>query len=934
MKNPLLKAFHLNCSLLFLLQAVGSIFAQDIPLQGQVSLHNSQYKTGQIQYVDQAYVSADFATAANSNAQGEFSILFRGLPGGSSVGISVEKAGLEVVNQRELLDVVIPRREKLRIYLAPRGSLAKAQTELYDINLRSITRRYDRYIERLKNNQEKALAELETDMGRKIADRWEAERLLKEQLDATTNRLPKVTQELARVNLDFAAEYYRRAYEAFRRGELDSVILILEAQDLDVGNNLAAIERAKQDLSLIQQSITDNEAAIKTKLEALSLKIKVLEFTFQYQKAIQALQIQAKVLSRLKPRSQELGDLYGKLAANYWNQGAYDSCLLYRKKSLAIFSLDSQAEKEQANQYDRLAGIYIVMGEPDSAIMVHNKAAQVKRKLYPPSHSKMANSYYVKSSILMEMGKLDSAIFYQRAALKIQQQQDSLDLRAIAKGFSQLGLQFIDKNQADSSLKYQRKSLMLRKQVHPDSHPEFGSVYNDLSISFRILKQYDSALFYIRESISLNNHILAPDHPETANSLSNLGQLYADFNQYDSALFYYRKSNKIFEETLSPSNAIICKNYQDLGRSYMVLRQFDSAYVYLKKAQSIGEGIWEPNHFKRAIIYDDLGLLFSTTKSLDSAKFYYEQSLEIAVKNSDERPMELIVSYNNLSKFYGDQRKFDSGMVYMRKSVALMEKTFGRSHPRTYDMYQNFAVNFFHIGKYDSAAIYLNYIYPNRKALHGENSPAMFPIYQLWGIVLDRLGKLDSALIFSRVSLNILENIQPVDSLEMANTHNRIGLIFRKKMRYDSAYLHLRQAAIYRSAALGAQHPIVGTDYYWVGITAYQNKALDSAAHYFLKAESLWKPALPQTKANFAFLNYWRAKMYLDQEQIEAGLDSFEQAFQLAATAIPPDHRLHKQLKELGVDMYAQRVASLKAADPDSKLAQAEARLKELRALP
>ena len=89
---------------------------------------------------------------------------FVGLASGTALKIEAEKAGLEVVNTRELEEVVIGRKFPLRIYVAEKGKLAQAQTELYQISKEALFARRDALIARLRGEKaqsEAAVAELQ-----------------------------------------------------------------------------------------------------------------------------------------------------------------------------------------------------------------------------------------------------------------------------------------------------------------------------------------------------------------------------------------------------------------------------------------------------------------------------------------------------------------------------------------------------------------------------------------------------------------------------------------------------------------------------------------------------------------------------------------------------------------------------------------------------
>ena len=124
------------------LLAIG-LHAQQIELKGQVSIHNSKYNTGSVQYVSDAYVSAPLTKPSNSDSQGRFQLGFVGLDPGTSITLDVEKSGLEVVNRYDLQDVVIGRKTPLRVFVTNKGNLANAQTELYNVSRKALFAKKD-----------------------------------------------------------------------------------------------------------------------------------------------------------------------------------------------------------------------------------------------------------------------------------------------------------------------------------------------------------------------------------------------------------------------------------------------------------------------------------------------------------------------------------------------------------------------------------------------------------------------------------------------------------------------------------------------------------------------------------------------------------------------------------------------------------------------
>lgn len=253
--------------LLLLLVRVQPALAQQIDLHGQISIHNSRYETGKIEYVQDAFVQAPFAGSTNSDSEGLFLLTFQGIKRGAPIRLSVEKTGLEIVNQGDIDSVILGRLLPLQIYLAPEGKLAQAQVDLFEISESALLQRHNDQIALLQASTAKSdslIQELEQKLNREIADAKEAEELLNRQLFEIQRRLPSIAKELAQVNLDFVSDMYLEAYEYLKMGEVELAITALDEAVLN-----AEAKQSKERLDLYQLALDSLDSARTLNLAAL-----------------------------------------------------------------------------------------------------------------------------------------------------------------------------------------------------------------------------------------------------------------------------------------------------------------------------------------------------------------------------------------------------------------------------------------------------------------------------------------------------------------------------------------------------------------------------------------------------------------------------------------------------------------------------------------
>lgn len=276
-------------------------FSQQINLTGQVSIHNSRYETGEIEYVQDAFIQAPFAGGTNSDSEGLFRLTFQGITAGETIRLRVEKDGLEIINRKEMNEVVLGRLQPVQIYLAPKGKLAQAQVELYNISRGALLQRHNQQIALLRkaNAQSDSLIQaLQQKLNTEISNRFEAEELLNQQLQDVQRRLPEMARKLATVNLDFVSDMYREAYEYLSKGKIELAIETLDEAVLDEEARLI-VERItiyRTGLDSLELAEELNLSALSTLVQSQVLQARILaeeekheEAAERYQEALQNL---------------------------------------------------------------------------------------------------------------------------------------------------------------------------------------------------------------------------------------------------------------------------------------------------------------------------------------------------------------------------------------------------------------------------------------------------------------------------------------------------------------------------------------------------------------------------------------------------------------------------------------------------------------------
>ncbi|MFM9947696.1 MAG: hypothetical protein ACKV1O_07135 [Saprospiraceae bacterium] len=235
--------------LAFLL-SLHSLFAQqDIALPGLVVEQNSKYKTGAIHHLDKVSIqSIPSCGPAISNSEGCFKLVFSDYRGGSSIKIFAQKAGYEVVNQKELDNAaILGRYEPLKIVMCKAGELANKQVKYYQIGVEAIEKSYHNKIALLdKEGKEKEtlVQSLRERHQVLLTEKTSILYYLEKDKAEALAQVHTFSERFAEVNLDDADSLYVAAYEAYIDKRIEDVYRILDLQVLEQN-----IEKAKAEIA-------------------------------------------------------------------------------------------------------------------------------------------------------------------------------------------------------------------------------------------------------------------------------------------------------------------------------------------------------------------------------------------------------------------------------------------------------------------------------------------------------------------------------------------------------------------------------------------------------------------------------------------------------------------------------------------------------------
>lgn len=573
---------------------------------------------------------------ATDNA-GMFNLVFSNKKAGDRIIISkIEKPGYEIVNKREVENWIIASAadNRTKIIMCPDGQIATNTAKYYDISLEAVTNGYNKKVKELQKQlaeakiDAKTFGELAQEMGKKFNEQQ--------------NQLEELADKFARENFDDCSAIQQKAFSAFKNGDIDGAIAILEGLNseaeiakahyqLQKSNNMAEeAQRMKiQADSMIQQNIAKlmfqarlyvanfqfDEASKSLEMAVMADTLQVdnlidyanfLRNQQQYQKAMVFFNIayrQSNLLDNKIKIKLQMGELL--IAQNRFKEA----------EEALLFAMDKNEEfRGQSINYDwnrveilaTLATNYTSMYELTKSDSLFSLVLKTFEGLLEEDRSDAV--CYKWMTVLNNYAILKRALLDGNGYMN--NTRRSLDICNRLRGgrgyenqlsinYGNMGTAFSDMGMLDSSLFYYNKEMAILKKMaalNRQRHiPDLACNYLNTAICLFFLGKVDSAIYLAQQCVAIRDSLAFVD-PYTYNPLlgityNNLGYFYYTKGNSDMAVKQYIRAKDIYVQlaNIYPKvyNVELARIEQNLGDTYYANKLYEMAETEYEKAMQI-----------------------------------------------------------------------------------------------------------------------------------------------------------------------------------------------------------------------------------------------------------------------------------------------------------------------------------------------------------
>ncbi len=683
--------------------------AQSMSLPGSVVIQNSEYETGHRQYVSDASIRAPFAKAITTDKDGQFALAFAGMESGTPVRLTVSRPGLEVVNSKETDHVIIGRTPRINVVMADPDKLAAAQVKYYNIATGSISSTYGKRMGALRAESltlAERLAKVNEETGQSTISLSAAIDALTAQRDAAMQQAQEVARQFAEVNLDDASTLYRTAFELFRRGEIDSVLHMLNEQKLNA-DLASAVGKRSHGAAIIAKA----NVAIRQLYQCHEMKAIVLLTGLRYRAALDVHRAMQRMIAE-QPDVFEPGTdvrLLRSIGRLLRTTGDYAGSVEALKDALVKGVVaNAVSEGELASIHSDLGAALADKGEHEAAITEATMGIDMNTRFSGPDAVATGEAWSSRAEVHIQNSEYAPALADMQEALRIIQAAEGPDdvrtgeaQRLTAQSFSAL-------DRYPEALEHFAEAIRILPPKLGEYHPDVAAMWLSYGMALCAQDSVKIGTQAVQRSLRIQVRTLGAEHPETIHAYHYLAAIRLHYGDADGALLYMDSALVIGEKAFGDEHqdVVMLRNYR--ATALMVARRYDEALAEMRHSLRVQLKNMGPDNEDVAGIYGNMAETFGKMGSLDSALIYHERSKAIIVKTQGPNSRSYSNSMMSVGRILLLKGEREQALDLFRQSLAIRIKVFGPMNYNIANVHDYIGSAFFGMDKLDSALSHFN----------------------------------------------------------------------------------------------------------------------------------------------------------------------------------------------------------------------------------
>ncbi len=338
----------------------------------------------------------------------------------------------------------------------------------------------------------------------------------------------------------------------------------------------------------------------------------------------------------------------------------FQQVLAIQREISALPNVDRvAARKSERLTLNRIAGIYVTLGEYTKAVDYYQQALVIAKELKDPEREMTTLNSIGRT--YTRLGEYTKALDYLSQALTTGKQLNDPDrkvatLNAIGEVYENLG-------QYAKALEYLNQALVIRRELQ-DPYGE-ATALNAIGEVYENLGQYDKALEYYHQTLALRSSVI--DRRGEGRALNSIGGVYVRLGQYAKALEYYRQALIMATKFGDPQGRGIISN--NIGGVYARLGQYPKALEFLDQSLVYRQAISDRSG--EGTTLNNLGEVHARLGQYPEALQQFQQALVIR-RDIGDKPGEGN-TLSNIGSLLAQQNQPELAIVFYKQSINVTE---------------------------------------------------------------------------------------------------------------------------------------------------------------------------------------------------------------------------------------------------------------------
>lgn len=845
LEEPAMRITFMLCFVIVALRSYG----QEIALNGSIVIHNSRYTTGTHQFVQGASIRAPYAQATVSDADGSFVLEFVGAESGGPVRLSVMKPGWEVVNIREIEQVVLGRTDPLTVIMADRMALASAQAMFHRIAVDNIEHGYSRKMTVLRDGSRALavrLAELSNDTNDSLVTIADAMDLLTGQRDDALQHAQELAEGFARMDLDRASDRFREAYGLFAKGDVDGTIALLGSESLD-HEYAKARERSGEGVAIISRS----NAAIRQLLQSYGLRADVegsqLRFAASMATRERLLAIMAEQRDAIGPLEEV--DALRTLAEMELNMALYDRSIAHLTQALSLVSSKvSGTHPVIAEIHAELGNALVAQSKFKEAMAEEELALQLQLSDPAVDSVDLATTYNNRANVHFEMNHITDAVADLRIAKGIWVRHlDPLDI-LVAKAHGNLANFLLAQGDLDGAENEALNSLRIRRAKLKADDPSIAHALQTLAGIASERSRYPEAVALNEEAGAILVKTFGEDHPDIARIHVMIALIHRDAQENQAGLVHLDTAISIAHRALGQDNSLTSVAYNHKANLLYRMDDLVGARQCVDSATAIEARIAKDPQYVSAMNLNLMAMIHSDRGLVDSALWCYERALPLEIATLGPMHPDVGILENNIGLTYFNHGSFPEALEHYQAAMTIFDRSLEGRNVQKANTWYNMATAHSFMGHFDSCMVCSDSTIAQYSVLFGADHPVLASAL-MYRTNCSSMAKrdLDNAWELAQRNIAIASKANGPKGTHMAIPLYSAGRV-REARGELAAALELEEQAMAQLASAGPPSPAMGSRVqltigrilYQMGDTLKALAALDTADAFKPDPTSDW----------------------------------------------------------------------------------------------